>query len=407
MVSPSSTLNGIYFCNLSNKILSTSDDVLSVLFFFLCVTTTPSCMIWSFFRNPGKDIFSNQQHFKILTKTKKNEIRVLTNYATLQLIIENLKFNVSDVYDLLRYIQQRYPTLLLEVTDKFAEFSNGDKIYFIGDQVLESINANVVIDPETNQLVNTINPDEKFKYGRFEFLFDYILSKVHDVNPEDNLTKTRKSIPYVAIYMSGVKMPFIIYMWSQLGLMSTLNRFSINYEITDDRGETGDVILELTDKKFLVLRPETIRERLLVNGLLVSKVKYPIENLDAPESIDQHIADTYGVRTNFLVDNLTRNMLDPISKELLQFENYPTNLPGLLAGPALNMLLNQKPDSLTDLKIYRSRMSEIVLRILYKQLTRAANSYGHKVEFGDQDAKLIIVDNYVINEFLGKNRWFL
>ena len=100
-------------------------------------------------------------------------------------------------------------------------------------------------------------------------------------------------------------------------------------------------------------------------------------------------------------------MLDPISKELALFENYPTNLPGLLAGPALDMLLNQKPDRLTDLKIYRSRMSEIVLRILYKQLTRAANSYGHKVEFGDKDAKLMIVDNYVINEFLGRNQWFL
>lgn len=71
-------------------------------------------------------------------------------------------------------------------------------------------------------------------------------------------------------------------------------------------------------------------------------------------------------RTNFLIENITKNLIDPVSKELLTFENYPTNLPGLLAGPALDMLLNQKPDKLTDLKIYRSRMSEIVLRILYK-----------------------------------------
>ena len=105
-----------------------------------------------------------------------------------------------------------------------------------------------------------------------------------------------------------------------------------------------------------------------------------------------------------MISNVTKNLLDPISKELAQFENYPTNLQGLLSGPGLDMLLNQRPDRMTDLKIYRSRMSEIVLRILYKQLTRAANSYGHKVEFGDQNAQLMIVDNYVINEFLGKNR---
>lgn len=362
--------------------------------------------MWAFFfifRGKIYDIFASQQHFKVLTKTKKDKVRILTNYATLELGVENLKFNVSDIYDLLKYIQQRYPSLLVEVNENFAEFSEGDKIYFTGNQVLESLNANVIIDPDTNLLKNTLNPDEKLKYQRFEFLFDYILMKVHGVNPEDNLTKSRKSIPYISVFMSGVKIPFIIYVWSQMGLMSALNRFSIDYIITEDRGETGDVIVELADKKFLVLRPNSVRERLIVNGLLTNKIKYPISDLDSPEEVAQHIADTYGVRTNFLINNITRNLIDPVSKEMCQFENYPTNLPGLLMGPALNMLLNQKPDSVTDLKIYRSRMSEIVLRILYKQLTRAANSYGHKVEFGDKDARLMIVDNYVINEFLGRN----
>ena len=69
-------------------------------------------------------------------------------------------------------------------------------------------------------------------------------------------------------------------------------------------------------------------------------------------------------------------------------------MPALLAGPTLDMLLNQKPDSLTDLKIYRTRMSEIILRILYKQLSRAANSYAHRVEFGDQDSRLMLVPRY-------------
>ena len=75
-------------------------------------------------------------------------------------------------------------------------------------------------------------------------------------------------------------------------------------------------------------------------------------------------------------------------------------MPALLAGPTLEMLLNQKPDRLTDLKIYRTRMSEIILRILYKQLSRAANSYAHRVEFGDQDARLMLVPKYsgTINE---------
>jgi len=163
-------------------------------------------------------------------------------------------------------------------------------------------------------------------------------------------------------------------MWSQKGLLSTLNTFGINYHITEDRGERGNLVVDLADGKFLILTPETVKERLIVNGLLLNKLKYPIKDLDAPEEIRRHIADTYGTRNVGLLNDTTANMIDPVSKELLQFENYPTNLPGLLAGPAVDMLLNQEVDSLSDLRIYRTRMSEIILRILYKQLSRAHNS---------------------------------
>ena len=205
-----------------------------------------------------------------------------------------MRYNISDINDLMSYIQQRYPNMLSSADENGAEFNDGDKIYFTGDQVLESMDMNIVIDSETSQLKNTLNPDQQFKYKRFEFLFDYILMKIHNVNPEDNLTKTRKSSPYISLSMSGVKMPFIIYLFSQYGIMSTFNRLGIDYLITEDRGETGDVIIELAENKFLVLRPETIRERLLVNGLLVNRIKYPIVNLDSPEEIHQHIIDTYG-----------------------------------------------------------------------------------------------------------------
>ena len=133
------------------------------------------------------DIFSSQQHFKTLTKTKKNRVRILTNYTTIELSVENLKYNISDIYDLLKYIQQRYPSVLVEVNEKSAEFSNGDKIYFEGDLVLESLEQTIVLDPDSGKLMNKDDPEKKYKYGRFEFLFDFILNKVREVNPEDNL----------------------------------------------------------------------------------------------------------------------------------------------------------------------------------------------------------------------------
>lgn len=208
--------------------------------------------------------------------------------------VENLKFNVSDINDILLYIQQRYPNLLVSADTEHAEFENGDKIYFAGNQVLETIDRDVIIDPETNKIIDKKNPNSSIKQQRFEFLFDFILTKIHEVNPEDNLTKTKKSIPYISLYMSGLKIPLIIYAWYQYGLLTALNRFSIDYEISDVRGEPGDIVIELKNKKFLILRPETVRDRLIVNGLLVNKLKYQIQDLDSREEIVQFITDTYG-----------------------------------------------------------------------------------------------------------------
>lgn len=328
----------------------------------------PTVLNDKYFKLGGnKYIFATQQHLKPLTKTEKSDVRFLSNYAIVRLTVENLKFNVSDINDILRYIQQRYPNMIISASEKEVEFNDGEKIYLVGDTVYEGLNSLVVYD-ENSKLIDKKEILTFKNDNRFEFLYDLILNKIQTINAEDQLTKSKKSIPYIAMYMSGIKLPFIIFMWQQKGLLSTLNQFGINYRIVDEQPVSGDLFIPITGGKFLALYPSTIRERLIVNGLLVQKIKYEINDLDSPEEILQHITDVYGARTIFLINNLVSNVIDPVTKELLSYENYPTNLPGILAGPALDMLLNKQPDRLTDLKLYRTRMSEIVLRILYKQL---------------------------------------
>ena len=509
-------------------------------------------------------IFSSQQHLKPLTKTNKNDVRFLSNYAIIRLCVENMRFNVSDIKDIVLYVQQRYPNLIQDIDSERVLFTDGSSIWLVGNQVYkadavkttdledenyrpinrplfmrelelnasrkdEKLNDNtstsdlawteqylgiklpddvrslvlstpngyeldgfeglrfgdlsgddsvkgltekhrddffnkvilfrdenffycfdpetntlssvlrknkaeqerfttvddmlntalsgragfkgkhpeysnleVEIDPETNKLVDKTSGTE-FKSNRFEFLFDIILSKIQTVNPQDGLTRTKKSIPYISLYLSGTKIPLIIYMWQQKGLLSALNTFGINYEIMPERGAKGDIFIELEGGKYLSVMPSNIKERLVANGLLVNKIKYPINKLDDPLEIEKHINDTYGPRAIFNLKNMTANMIDPITKELLEFDNIPTNLPGIVSGPALNKLLNDPVDSLADLNIYRTRMGEIIVRLMYKQLLRAHGSYFHRVEFGDKKAKLMLVPDFVMNEFLGKN----
>jgi len=175
-------------------------------------------------------------------------------------------------------------------------------------------------------------------------------------------------------------MPLILYLWSQKGLLSTLNDYGIDYEITDKEIPEKDIYyIPTKDGKFLKIMPKDLKEKMVVNGLSNVKLKEPIEDLTNPENIYNYITQTYGTRSILLLRLLTENFVDPITQELLQFENMPTNLVELASKVAVDQLLNKRPDSLSDLKIYRARLSEIILNQVYKQIKLSHNYYRRQV----------------------------
>ena len=123
----------------------------------------------------------------------------------------------------------------------------------------------------------------------------------------------------------------------------------------------------------------------------------PISN---PENIYNYIIQTYGSRSIILIRLISENFVDPITKELLQFENHPTNLVDLTSKIATDQLLNYKIDSLSDLKIYRARLSEIILNQIYKQIKLSHNYYRKQAMEGISDAKIFTDPDYVINNLL-------
>jgi hypothetical protein len=187
-------------------------------------------------------------------------------------------------------------------------------------------------------------------------LYDTILDKIHTINPADNLSKTKKALPYTWIYLGALKMPLILYLWSQKGLLATLNEYGVDYEIVDkDTPEDGVFYVATKDNKFLKITPKDLKEKMIVNGLSNIKLKEPIDDLTNPENIYNYITQTYGSRSIILIRLISENFVDPITKELLQFENRPTNLVDLSSKVAIDQLLNDKMDFLSDLKIYRAR----------------------------------------------------
>ena len=345
-------------------------------------------------------IMSSQQFLRPITKTDKNEVRMISNYGIVRVGLANVKFNPSDIESICEYMRIRYPKLIKNLTEDQCEFSDGSTIYFSGEDVYKSETDYVVVDDDTNKLYNK-KTKQDINQKRFEYIYNIILNKIETVNPEDTLTKTKKAKPYIWIYLGAIKIPLIVYMWGQKGLLSALNSFSINYEIKDQADNTK-ISIPTKDNKFLVITPDpnNIKQQFIINGLSGIKFKEPIQDLDNPEEIYQWIVDNCGTRSLDLIANLTANFVDPVTKELLEFENQPTNLVSLASTTAVDQLLNKKIDSLSDLKIYRARLSEVILNSVYKQIRMAQNTYRMSVLTGDDNAAVFLNPDYVIMNLL-------
>lgn len=345
-------------------------------------------------------IMSNQQFLKPVTKTDRNEVRLISNYGIVRVGLGKSRFNPTEITDICNYVKTKYPNLIKNLDDEKCEFSDGSIVYFNGNEIYKSKDNNIVIDPETNKLYDKKRKQE-ITAKRYELIYDIFLEKISLVNPEDNLSKSKKILPYIWIYLGSIKMPLILYQWSQKGLLSSLNDLGVDYELKD-KAEKGKISIPTKDNKFLIisLDQKDLRKRLILNGLQNIKFKKPIEDLNNPEEIYDLITELYGSRTVDLITNLTANFVDPVTKELLQFENFPTNLVSLASTTAVDQLLNKKQDSLSDLKVYRVRLSEIILNLVYKQIRMAQNTYRINVLSGKPDATLFLDPDYVISNIL-------
>jgi len=338
-----------------------------------------------------------QQFMKPVTKTIKDDVRLLTNYAMITLKLENVRFMPTELVEVINYIQIKYSGLIKSFDEESGKviLNNGselniykteDPIFKSSETIISIKDSQTLIDQEENEI----------KQGKYEFLYDVLIENIQKVNPKDQLSKTSKSIPYISIYLAGLKVPFIIYLWQQKGLLTTLNDFGINYEISNKKNNSGFTLN--TSKGFLNISPKTRKEKYFCNGLLQLKLNKTFEKLDDPTEIHDIIDKNYGQQATFNMRKMNENMIDVITQELLEFENLPTNLNNLLMTHCVDKLLNSKVDNIADLKVYRARISEMFLHIMYSVVKMAHTEYAKKLTLNDEDAKINIYSDFILDE---------
>lgn len=368
-----------------------------------------------YFKLNGKSyILSNQQYMVPVTKTDPNECRLLTAYAIMTLSVVNLKFNISQLSEIIEYIKIKYPDIILKLENttydkiKSVTFKDGTIINIL-DSPYYTYKNETLIEDEHNKLIHTKDGEENIlNIGKSEFLYNILLNEINSQNPNDEMHKSKKSIPYIQTFISGFKCPLILYLWQQLGLINALTRIGIDFEILDNKTSPStsndlSTTFFLSNDKKLILHNDNKREQLITNGLLTidKKFKFIDSELNDKNSIIPYLQNKCGTKVAYHFDLISENMIDPITKDLLEFQDYPTELNSLICDSMIDKLLNDPADSLSDLKIYRSRQAEIMFHLMYKILMAAHNTYRNSVQFGDTNSKIFLKDEYVIECLLG------
>jgi hypothetical protein len=346
---------------------------------------------------------SSQQFLNPITKTNPNDVRLLSNYAIISIHLTNFRFNSANIREYLNYIKIKYPKFIKEETDDYVILFNGDKLGLTGNLVYSNIDGSkkVEIDPDTNKLIDVMG-NSRLGVTKYEYQLEYLFNKLKDIDSSETLSKTKLKIPYLEIYIGGIKIPLILYLWSQKGLLTTLNDESIDYNLTDNKPSDDSKFSIKTNKnQYLNIIPKNFRQTCMVNGLL--KLQNILENknikdLNNPESCYELITElTASSGSIKMITLMTKNEIDPITKDLLEFSGHSTNLVKLVSNDMIDMLFNQLPSNLADLSIYRTRLSEMIFHLLYNQISMSHNHYRNRVfGFDDQEAKIELVENYVI-----------
>lgn len=335
-----------------------------------------------------------QQFMKPVTKTNKDEVRILTNYHTATLKIKNMKFSPTEIKEIINYIKIKYPNLISEhVENEYIKFNDNTILYFTGNTIYQSPNIVIRYNKENQRLEDQNGNPIKSK--RIEYIYNIFIEKIQHANPEDTLAKTKKSIPYFDIHIGGLELPFITYLWQQKGLLSALNDFGVDYEITNSK--KGKYNVNYRDQ-FLSIYPENKREILFCNGLLAFRINKNIQELDNPTEIHDLIDQNLGQNSTYNLRLMNEHMIDPITKELLEFEGLPTSLSNLLTTHTIEKLMNEEVEHISNLKAYRARLSEMFLTMMYSQIKMAHSEYRGKVMTGDEQAKLFLRPEFIIGE---------
>lgn len=261
-------------------------------------------------------------------------------------------------------------------------FSDNDKYIFIGtinkkylfidadDQLVK------YIDPKDIDSDPTANPEDLLSPGTS--LSDVIVSELPE-ELQNAFIKTRstKKLMYSTATVMAQAIPFIVLLMFWEGFSSVIKKIGMKYEFSKSYPGTvnaNQAVVRFKDCYFIYT--EDLATSLLMNGIkLLDTENYNMTDYDTKEPYIDFFVKKYGRASAMnAIYNYYEFLIDPITKEILEDINLPTDLVSLCIY-ANSLLADESYTKENSQTLSRVRSTEIIPAILYCALSNEYLNY--------------------------------
>jgi len=374
----------------------------------------------------NRKIINKQLFMKPICKTGPDEVQICTNYNKIFIyrIGAKLTPKAERFKKALSATNPKVKVLMGDASE--INFNYNTTLEY--DDISQSINSiksngNEIIFNQKDihdRLGSTKIPDDKicigFLKGEKPILLDKKTEKIGELDMIDYIVSimdpsfqktyeetdvTTKKFMYSRATVMGKKVPIVLLVGYCEGLSTVLKKGNVRHYFSDTRPKVSDneTYVEFADG-YLVFDRYPIENSLLLNALLYLPTKsYNYADFDDKNTYVELFDILYSARNLAnAFDTFYDFMIDPITKEVLEELDYPTDFVSVVL--CANVLLgDNKYIRENNMNLYRIRSNEVVNALFYKEL---ANAYGKykATAYNKNPIKISMPRNAVIKELM-------
>ena len=214
-------------------------------------------------------------------------------------------------------------------------------------------------------------------------------------------SKQMRTSPFLQIYMGTFRLPLLVFLAYAYGLDHTLSKYKIDYEITEKRPAKGEYFTKVPASYIHFKNVNTELKKELVNSFIRAKVSdYRIsEEFGTKKYFTELVIQMTGrINSTYHINLNLRNIVDPVVQQVLINKQLPYDLENIIHYMAEKAVDGYVEDR-NDLKVQRTRNSEILVHLAQKQILAAYTEYKEQFLSGNENAKLEIPEGNVISQF--------